>query len=167
MILQSHFWAYIWRKPYSKRYIHPSVHCSSIYNRQDLKPTKCPRPFLWKERDSLFTTEQWSHSPVLLLSFYSYPSPRPTFFPQDTPRLGLLPKTALTLKRNRLLPTHIHLSKIVFTQSWHALHMEYHKQVNRFVNLLFSVNTIPNSNMSSLKHIHKFFFSCFSIQGMH
>ena len=45
--------------------------------------------------------------------------------------------------------------------------MEYQKQVIRFVNLLFNVNTIPNSNMSSLKHVHKFFFSYFSIQVIH
>ena len=36
-ILQSHSWAYIWRKPNSKRYMHPNVHCSTIYDSQNME----------------------------------------------------------------------------------------------------------------------------------
>ena len=39
MILQSYSWVYIWRKPFFKRYIHPSVHSSAIYNSQDMEAT--------------------------------------------------------------------------------------------------------------------------------
>ena len=34
MILQSHFWAYIGTKLYSKRHMHPYIHSSTIYNSQ-------------------------------------------------------------------------------------------------------------------------------------
>ena len=36
---QSHYWAYIQRKPRFKRYMHPSVHCSIIHNSQDTEAT--------------------------------------------------------------------------------------------------------------------------------
>ena len=35
MTLQSHAWAYILRKKRPKGYVHPNVHCSTIYNSQD------------------------------------------------------------------------------------------------------------------------------------
>ena len=43
MIQQSHFWAYIQRRQKKKktfdlkRRMHPNVHCSTIYNSQDLE----------------------------------------------------------------------------------------------------------------------------------
>ena len=39
MILQSHSWAYIQRNGNSKRRVHPNVHCSTIYNNQDMEAT--------------------------------------------------------------------------------------------------------------------------------
>ena len=35
----SHYWAYTLRKPNSDRHMHPSVHCSTIYNSQDMEAT--------------------------------------------------------------------------------------------------------------------------------
>ena len=34
MILQSHSWMFIKRKLHLKRFMHPSFHCSTIYNSQ-------------------------------------------------------------------------------------------------------------------------------------
>ena len=39
MTLQSHAWAYIWRKHDPKGYMHPDVHCSTVYNSQDMEAT--------------------------------------------------------------------------------------------------------------------------------
>ena len=39
MTQQSHCWAYTPRKPELKRHMHPSVHCSAVYNSQDLEAT--------------------------------------------------------------------------------------------------------------------------------
>ena len=36
MSLQSHSWAYIQGKTWPKRYMHPSAHCSTVYNSQDM-----------------------------------------------------------------------------------------------------------------------------------
>ena len=35
-------WAYTWRKPYLKKYMHFNVHCISIYNSQDMEATSMP-----------------------------------------------------------------------------------------------------------------------------
>ena len=44
--MQSHSWAYIWRKHGSKRHMNPTVHCSAIYNRQGTEATlKCINQF--------------------------------------------------------------------------------------------------------------------------
>ena len=40
MIQQSISWASIWRNHNSKRYRHPNIHCSTIYNSQDMEATK-------------------------------------------------------------------------------------------------------------------------------
>lgn len=42
MILQSHFWVFMWRTEVStsKRYLHPYVHCISIDHSQDMKTTQ-------------------------------------------------------------------------------------------------------------------------------
>ena len=37
MIQQSHSWTYIQRNPYWKMYMHPDIHCSTIYNSQDME----------------------------------------------------------------------------------------------------------------------------------
>ena len=37
MIQQPHFWEYIQENGNSKRYMHPNVHCSTIYNNQDME----------------------------------------------------------------------------------------------------------------------------------
>ena len=44
MIYQSYSWVYIWRKKPSnlRRYVHPKVHSSTIYNSQDMEPTQVP-----------------------------------------------------------------------------------------------------------------------------
>ena len=44
MIQQSHSWAYIQKDENSnlKRYMHPSVHSSTIYNSQDMEETQVP-----------------------------------------------------------------------------------------------------------------------------
>ena len=40
MILQSHSWAYVWKKYNLKRYMHLCVHSSTIYNSQDMEAIK-------------------------------------------------------------------------------------------------------------------------------
>ena len=40
MILQFHSWAYIQTNYNLKRYIHPNVHGSSVYNSQDMEATQ-------------------------------------------------------------------------------------------------------------------------------
>ena len=40
MILQSPSWAYIQKETNSKRYMHCSVHCLTVYNSQDMEATK-------------------------------------------------------------------------------------------------------------------------------
>ena len=37
MTQQSHSWTYIQRNPYWKMYMHPDIHCSTIYNSQDIE----------------------------------------------------------------------------------------------------------------------------------
>ena len=43
MTLHSHSWAYIWKKQTNKHnlngYMHPNVHCSTLYNNQDVEAT--------------------------------------------------------------------------------------------------------------------------------
>ena len=39
MTQQSHFWAYIPRKPIWKRHVHPNVHRITVYNSQDMEAT--------------------------------------------------------------------------------------------------------------------------------
>ena len=40
MIQQSHSWAYIWRKINgSKGYMHPNIHCITVYNSEDIEAT--------------------------------------------------------------------------------------------------------------------------------
>ena len=39
MTQQFHYWAYTLRKPNSKRDMHHNVHCSTIYNSQDMEAT--------------------------------------------------------------------------------------------------------------------------------
>ena len=40
MILQSHSWAYIQRKIWSKRIHAPNINCSAVYNSQDMESTE-------------------------------------------------------------------------------------------------------------------------------
>ena len=38
MTLQSHFWAYVWKQKHGpKSYIYSIVHCSTVYNNQDME----------------------------------------------------------------------------------------------------------------------------------
>ena len=37
----------------SKRYMHPSVHCSTIYNSQVMEATKCPLTDEWIKKKTL------------------------------------------------------------------------------------------------------------------
>ena len=39
LLVQSYSWAYIQQNYNSKRYKHPYVHCSTIYNSQDIEAT--------------------------------------------------------------------------------------------------------------------------------
>ena len=39
MTQQSHCWAYLLRKPELKRHVYPNVHCSTVYNSQDMEAT--------------------------------------------------------------------------------------------------------------------------------
>ena len=42
----------------SERYMHPSVHCSTIYNRQDMETPECPSTDEWiKKMGQLYTME--------------------------------------------------------------------------------------------------------------
>ena len=61
MIRQTHYWAYNLRRSESKRQRHPNVHCSNIYNRQDLKATKMSIDNMNGQRIS-GTYTQWSIS---------------------------------------------------------------------------------------------------------
>ena len=48
MTLQSHFWAYIRRKTRTERCIRaPNVQCSTVYNSQEWKQSKCPLTEEW------------------------------------------------------------------------------------------------------------------------
>ena len=40
MTQQSHCWAYTPRKPELKEYVYPNVHCSTVYNSQDMEATE-------------------------------------------------------------------------------------------------------------------------------
>ena len=40
MIQQSHSRAYIWRKTWFERYMHPNVYCSAVYSNQDMEATQ-------------------------------------------------------------------------------------------------------------------------------
>jgi len=42
MIQQPHSWTYIQRETCSKGYMHPSVHCSTVYNSPDREATEMP-----------------------------------------------------------------------------------------------------------------------------
>ena len=42
----------------SKRYMHPSVHCSTIYNSQDIEATKCPLTDEWIKKNGTYI--QWN-----------------------------------------------------------------------------------------------------------
>ena len=55
MILQSHSWAYIQGNHNSKRYLHPSVHCSTIYSSQP----ECPSTEEWIKKDVIHTIEYY------------------------------------------------------------------------------------------------------------
>ena len=39
MIQQSHSWAYIWTKLWLKKYMHPTIHSSTIHNGPDMEAT--------------------------------------------------------------------------------------------------------------------------------
>ena len=39
MTQKAHYWAYILRKPYFQKTMHPNVHCSTVYNSQDMEAT--------------------------------------------------------------------------------------------------------------------------------
>ena len=47
MIQQSHSWAYSRENHGSKGYMYPSLHCSAVYNNQDMQVTKCPSTEEW------------------------------------------------------------------------------------------------------------------------
>ena len=50
MTQHNHTWAYIWKNANSERYMHPSVHCSTVYNRQDTEAPECPSADEWIEK---------------------------------------------------------------------------------------------------------------------
>ena len=61
MIKQSQSWAYILRKHNLKRYMHPNVHSSTIYNSQDVEASKCPSTDDWiKKMWYIYTMEYYS-----------------------------------------------------------------------------------------------------------
>ena len=62
MILQSHFWASTQGKPHNlKRYMHPIIHCSTIYNDKTWKQPKCPLTDEWmKKMWYTYTMEHYS-----------------------------------------------------------------------------------------------------------
>ena len=61
MILQTHSWAFFRENYNSKRYMHPNVHNSTIYNSQDLEATKCPSTDEWiKKMWYIYTMEYYS-----------------------------------------------------------------------------------------------------------
>lgn len=39
----------IWANPTQKRHIHPYVHCSTVYNPQDMKAKKCSSSVFWRK----------------------------------------------------------------------------------------------------------------------
>ena len=48
MTQQSHYWAYTPGKPELKeRHVYPNVHCSTVYNSQDMKQPRCPSADEW------------------------------------------------------------------------------------------------------------------------
>ena len=47
MTQQSHYWTYTLRNHNSKRIMYHNVHCSSIYNSQDMETTKGPLTDEW------------------------------------------------------------------------------------------------------------------------
>ena len=60
MIQQSHPWESIQRKPNSKRYTHPSVHCSAITIAKTLKQAQCPLTEEWiKKMWYMYTMEYY------------------------------------------------------------------------------------------------------------
>ena len=75
MIYQSHSWVYIWRKRPSllRRYVHPRVHSSTIYNNQDMEPTQVPinRWLAYSamtENKQLWFAEPWMNIENIILS---------------------------------------------------------------------------------------------------
>ena len=51
MTLQSHSWTYMQRTtPDPKGYMHPSVHCSTVYSRKTWKQPKCPLTRNWIQK---------------------------------------------------------------------------------------------------------------------
>ena len=57
-----HSWAFVCRENSNlKRYMHPSVHCSTGYNSQDMEAPKCPSAEEWiKKMWCIYTTEYCS-----------------------------------------------------------------------------------------------------------
>ena len=47
VIQQSHCWTYTLRKPTFKKCMHPSVHCNTIYNSQNMEGPECPMIDQW------------------------------------------------------------------------------------------------------------------------
>ena len=60
MILQFHSWAYIQTNYNLKRYIHPTVHGSSVYNSQDMEATQVSINGWIKEMLYIYTMEYYS-----------------------------------------------------------------------------------------------------------
>ena len=60
MILQFHSWAYIQTNYNLKRYIHPNVHGSSVYNSQDMEATQVSINGWIKEMLYIYTMEYYS-----------------------------------------------------------------------------------------------------------
>ena len=61
MIIQPHSWTYIWRKLYSERYTHPSVHSSPVYGSQDMEATIMSVD-RWRDKENVVCI----HSVILL-----------------------------------------------------------------------------------------------------
>ena len=60
MILQFHSWAYIQTNYNLKRYIHPNVHGSSVYDSQDMEATQVSINGWIKEMLYIYTMEYYS-----------------------------------------------------------------------------------------------------------
>ena len=73
MIQQSHSWVYIQKKEKSnsKRYMHPSVHGSTVDNSQDKETTQCPSTDDWLKKIWYMVLE-WISNEILLCSTGNY-----------------------------------------------------------------------------------------------